>query len=122
MGALRIAGSMVMALMVGACAGEQIAQPAETPLARGMNGRWMLSAPNAPPCGMEFDGGPGQQQGLVRPEGGCPGNFYMSRRWTLAQDTLTIADNDNAPLAQLKLAGDRFAGQSTAGLPVTLSR
>ncbi len=71
---------------------------------------------------MKFEGEPGRQDGAIRPEGGCPGNFYTSRHWSLAQDTLTIVDHNNAPLAQLKLAGDRFAGQSTAGVPVTLAR
>ena len=46
----------------------------------------------------------------------------MSRHWALAQDTLTIADHDNEPLAQLTLAQDRFQGTSTAGMPVTLTR
>ena len=87
-----------------------------------MAGRWMLSAPNAPPCGMEFEGEPGQQQGAIDPDGGCPGNFFTSRHWTFgAGHTLTIADHDNQPLAQLNLAEGRFAGQSTAGMPVTLS-
>jgi Protease inhibitor Inh len=119
--ARRIAGGLVMTVMLGACASEGPTPPA--PLQQFvMIGRWMLSAPNAPACGMEFEGEPGQQQGAIRPDGGCPGNFFMSRHWTFAQDMLTIADQDNAPLAQLKLTGDRFAGQSTAGVPVTLAR
>jgi len=113
-----------MALMLAACASEQGPTP-PTPLPQNdMTGRWMLAAPNAPACGMEFDGTPGQQSGTIRPEGGCPGNFFMSKRWTFTQDTLTltIADEDNQPLAQLALGDGRFTGKSTAGLPVSLSR
>jgi hypothetical protein len=113
---------MVMAALLAACATEQAPAPATPTPQSDMSGRWLLSAPNAPPCGMEFGGVPGQQQGIVRPEGGCPGKFFMSRHWSLAQDTLTITDGDNALLAQLKIAGDHFAGQSSTGTPVALSR
>ena len=112
-----------MAVMLSACATEQGPAPTPTPQSD-MSGRWLLSAPNAPPCGMEFGGAPGQVDGSIVPDGGCPGKFFTSKRWTFAQDTLTliIADRDNAPLAQLTLVGGRFTGKSTAGLPVTLSR
>lgn len=124
MGALRIAGGVAVALMLGACANEQGPTP-PTPLPQlDMAGRWMLSAPNAPSCGMNFEGVPGAPQGAIRPEGGCPGNFFMSRNWMFTQDTLTltIADSKNEPLAQLKPSGGQFVGQSTAGTPVTLTR
>ncbi len=124
MGAARMAGSIAAALALGACATEQGPAP-PTPLPQSdMTGRWMLSAPNAPPCGMDFQGVPGQPQGTVTPDGGCPGNFYMSRRWTFTQDTLTltIADEDNQPLGQLALGDGRFTGKSTAGTPLTLQR
>ena len=87
-----------------------------------MAGRWILAAPNAPSCGMNFAGAPGARDGTVTPEGGCPGNFFMSRGWTLEQGALLINDEDNQPLANLSEAGGRFEGQSTAGMPVTLSR
>ena len=72
----------------------------------------------------EFQGVPGQLQGTINPEGGCPGNFFTSKRWAFTQDTLTltIADQNNQPLAQLALGEGRFTGKSTAGMPVTLSR
>ena len=109
-----------MALMLAACAGVEGPTP---PTAQSdMTGRWMLSAPNAPACGMEFDGAPGQQQGTILPEGGCPGNFFMSQHWIYTQNTLTIADQENEPLAQLTSTDGRFTGKSTAGMPVTLSR
>ena len=122
MGARRIAGGIVTALMLGACTTEQGPTP-PTPLPQNdMTGRWTLAAPNAPACGMEFEGTPGQPQGTINPDGGCPGKFYTSRTWALAQDVLTIADDKNEPLAQLKPSGGQFTGQSTAGLPVTLTR
>ena len=110
-----------MALMLAGCAAEPFAAQAPAPSA-GMAGRWTLTAPNAPSCGMDFEGEPGASQGAIQPEGGCTGNLFMSRHWVLAQDTLTIANHDNEPLAQLKPAGGQFAGQSTAGMPVTLAR
>jgi hypothetical protein len=124
MGARRIAGAVMMTLMLAACASEQGPTPPAPQPQKDMTGRWMLSAPNAPPCGMEFQGVPGQMQGTINPEGGCPGNFYTSKRWTFAQDTLTltIADQNDQLLAQLALGDGHFTGKSTAGLPVTLSR
>ena len=112
-----------MALMLAGCAAEPFAAQAPAPSA-GMAGRWTLTAPNAPSCGMDFEGEPGASQGAIQPEGGCPGNFFTSKRWSFAQDTLTltIADDKDAPLAQLKPAGGQVAGQSTAGMPVTLAR
>jgi hypothetical protein len=85
-----------------------------------MPGRWMLSAPNAPMCGMNFTGA--GRSGKVSPEGGCPGNFYLSRSWALESDTLVIKDESDEVLARLPNASGRFEGQSTAGLSVTLAR
>jgi hypothetical protein len=82
----------------------------------------MLSAPNAPPCGLEFRGNPGSQSGSVSPDGGCPGNFYMSRRWSMNDGAIAVTDAENQPLAHFKLVGDRYEGQSVAGVPMTLSR
>ena len=65
---------------------------------------------------------PGAREGSVSPEGGCPEKFFMSRRWSFAQDKLTINDRENNPLAQLNSASGHFEGQSTAGTPVTLAR
>ena len=87
-----------------------------------MPGRWILSVPSAPICGMNFAGSPDARAGTVSPEGGCPGKFFMSRRWTLDQGTLVINDEDNQPLAKLSNAGGRFEGQSTTGMTLTLTR
>ena len=87
-----------------------------------MAGRWMLAAPNAPACGMNFGGAAGAREGTVSPEGGCPGKFFMSRRWTLEKNALVINDEENQPLGNLSYTDGRFEGQSTAGFAVTLAR
>ena len=112
---------LMLALSLTGCAGGPLGaqkSAAEFTIA----GRWILSAPGAPSCGLNFNVAPGAQQGTIAPEGGCPGDFFTSRRWTLAEGTLTIADEESQPLAQLKFADDRFAGQSTGGIPITLTR
>jgi Protease inhibitor Inh len=121
----RAAGGVLIVLILAGCAGSPFGNSTpEAPAAptAEMAGRWMLSAPNAPSCGMNFGGAPGAQQGTVAPEGGCPGKFFTSRHWTLEQGSLTINDHDNQPLARLSFAGGRFEGQATAGMAVTLSR
>ena len=105
-----------MALMLAACAGAPFATQ------NAMAGRWKLSAPNAPFCDMNFEAEPGARQGTILPDGGCPGELFRSRNWVLAQNTLTIGDDQNQPLAKFKRVGGRFQGTSTAGLPVTLTR
>jgi hypothetical protein len=87
-----------------------------------MSGRWILAAPNAPTCGLNFGGAPGAQQGTVVAEGGCPGRFFTSRRWTINQGRLVINDDENKMLAQLNFADGRFEGQAAAGMAVTLTR
>jgi hypothetical protein len=87
-----------------------------------MAGRWILAAPNAPSCGINFSGAPGAQQGKLTPEGGCPEKFYLSRSWALEQNTLTIVDDAGESLAQLTFANGRFDGQSASGTPLTLQR
>jgi hypothetical protein len=121
----KVAGSVLIALMLAGCAGGRFSfgdQAASAPPVSDMSGRWILAAPNAPSCGLNFGGAPGGREGRVSPEGGCPDKFFMSRRWTFEQDTLVINDEDNTPLAQFKLAGERFEGRSAAGTPITLIR
>jgi hypothetical protein len=110
-----------MALMLAGCAAEPFPAQAPAPSA-GMPGRWILSAPNAPSCSMEFEGEPGASQGAIQPDGGCPGDLFMSRHWALAQNTLMIDDGKERPLATLTLTQDGFHGTATAGTPVTLTR
>jgi Protease inhibitor Inh len=113
--------SLFLAVMIAGCAGGGLTPSATTATAElGMPGRWMLSAPNSPMCGLNFTGS--GRSGKVSPEGGCPGNFYLSRKWTLESDTLVINDENDNTLARLPNAGGRFEGPSAAGLTVTLAR
>jgi hypothetical protein len=70
---------------------------------------------------MKLGNNPGATQGTVAPEGGCPGNFFTSRKWTFEHDTLIIRDHKGESLAQLTFADGRFSGQSTDGKTMTLS-
>ena len=86
-----------------------------------MDGRWILTAPNAPSCGLNFTVA-SATAGNATPDGGCPERFYLSRRWRLGEGTLTIVDADDATLGTFRVNGDRFEGKSDAGTPITLSR
>ena len=122
---VRAAIGVLVVLTLTGCAGEQFSLGSSAPAPApddSMTGRWTLSAPNAPPCGLEFGGAAGARAGSVAPDGGCPGNFYMSRRWAIESGVLTITGQESRPLAQLKVVGTRFEGQSSAGTPITLSR
>jgi len=85
-----------------------------------MTGRWLLAATNAPPCGVNFSGS--RSEGSMAPEGGCPGNFFTSRRWSYEQDALIIRDHNGEQLASLKHNGARFEGAATNGMQITLTR
>lgn len=114
----------LLGLLAG-CAGGQVGlsdTPPPQAAPAGMAGRWFLAAPNAPPCGISLSGAPGAQEGRMAPEGGCPGRFFLSRRWTLAGDTLTISDDDGQPLGTLKLANGQYVGEAVTGMKVTLAR
>ena len=117
---VRVAGGTLIALLLAGCASNSLSGSAAPDT--GMAGRWMLAAPNAPSCGINFAGPPGAREGTVSPEGGCPEKSFMSRRWSLGSGGLTIVDEDSQPLATLSYANGRFEGQSAAGTPVTLSR
>lgn len=118
----RSAAMVLIAMTLAGCAGG--ASLSDTPPAAEMTmiGRWMLQAPNAPACGLNFTAKPGATEGNVAPEGGCPERFFTSRRWTLRQSALTISDDDNSALGELAFTGDRFEGKSMSGTPLTLSR
>jgi hypothetical protein len=88
-----------------------------------MAGRWQLSSPGRGQCYMNFGAASAAAaEGTVAPEGGCPGRFFTSRKWTYEQGNLVMRDHTGAPLAQLSDAGGRFDGKATAGDPVTLAR
>jgi hypothetical protein len=86
-------------------------------------GRWQLSSPGRGQCNMTFGAsGPAAADGTIAPEGGCPGKFYMSRKWTYDQTGLTLRDHNGQPLAQLAGEGGGFQGKATSGEPVALMR
>ena len=97
-------------------------RPAPPPVA--MAGRWQLAQPGRGQCNMNFRAGsPTDSEGTIAPEGGCPGKFFTSRKWTFNSNGLSIRDHNGEPLAQLSSAGGtRFDGKATAGDPITLSR
>ena len=85
-------------------------------------GRWMFSAGGGRPCAMNLIA-PEGSEGAIRPEGGCPGNFFTSRKWTYEGGMLVLRDHTGKALAQLRTASaGRFEGQSTNGQAVTLTR
>jgi hypothetical protein len=118
-------------LTLAGCASERLAAPAPT-AAPGpalaappepMAGRWLLGSAGFGQCNMTFGGNAGAGEGTIAPEGGCPANFFTSRKWTFEAAGLVIRDHTGAALAQLAPAGPgRFEGKATGGLPVTLSR
>jgi hypothetical protein len=72
---------------------------------------------------MTFNGTPGTGEGTIAPEGGCPGNFYTSRRWTFENGSLVMRDHNGKPLGELTLASrGRFDGKATSGQQLTLTR
>ena len=71
---------------------------------------------------MNFGNAPGAGQGTIAPEGGCPGNFYTSRKWTYERGTLIMRDHKGEPLAELSFAAGRFEGHQPDGAAVSLSR
>ena len=86
-------------------------------------GRWMLRSAGGASCVMNFGAPQGAAEGTIAPEGGCPGNFFTSRRWLIEQDALVIRDHNGEPLARLAAAGPmQFDGRSTAGESVSLGR
>jgi hypothetical protein len=93
--------------------------PAAPPIDLG--GRWKLTAAAGGGCFMAFGDAPGAFQGTIAPEGGCPGSFFTSRKWTFEHDTLIIRDHKGEPLAQLSFSGGHFEGQDTKGGTLSLS-
>jgi len=125
MGHVRFATFSTILLLAG-CAGEQLTVATSSPPPAGppstMSGRWFLVAPNAPPCGISFNGSSGAPEGRIAPEGGCPGRFFLSRRWALAGDALTISDEGGQPLGTLKFTDGKFDGEAVSGMKITLAR
>ncbi len=85
-------------------------------------GRWRLSAAGGGACVMTLTDEPGATDGKIAPAGGCPGNFFTSRKWTFAHDALVIHDYKGQVLVELSFTGGRFEGKDTSGGAITLAR
>jgi hypothetical protein len=95
--------------------------PAAPPVA--LAGRWTLSSTGAGSCAMTFGAVQDATEGTIAPAGGCPFNFFTSRKWTYSQAGLAIRDHNAQILAQLAPAGSNgFAGKTSSGQDVVLSR
>jgi hypothetical protein len=97
------------------------APPPPSPPPIDLAGRWRLTAAAGGACFMTLGGAPGAAQGTIAPEGGCPGNFFTSRKWAFEHDTLIIRDHKGQPLAQLSFTGGHFEGQDDKGGTLSLS-
>jgi hypothetical protein len=86
-------------------------------------GRWTLSSTGTGSCAMTFGANANATEGTIAPAGGCPFNFYTSRKWTYTEAGLTIRDHTAQTLAQLAPAGpNRFEGKTGSGQDIALSR
>ena len=118
----------IAALALGGCASETVVNAPAGGTRYGappepMGGRWQLAAPGVSQCAMTFGTAQSEGEGTIAPEGGCPGNFYTSRKWTFEQGSLVIRDHNGQPLGQLaQAAPGRFDGKATNGQQVLLSR
>ena len=65
---------------------------------------------------------PGAANGKIAPAGGCPGNFFTSRKWAFEHGALIIHDFKGQALAELPLAGDHFEGKAAGGDAIILAR
>jgi len=72
---------------------------------------------------MTFGGTPDATEGTIAPAGGCPFNFFTSRKWSYNTAGLVIRDHNAQVLAQLTPAGSsRFDGKTGSGQDIALSR
>jgi hypothetical protein len=125
---------LLVVAALGGCAGNRGEPPPEaaaaappppppaTPPPIDLTGRWRLTAGGSGGCFMNFGHMPGAAQGTIAPEGGCPGNFFTSRKWTFEHGALIIRDHKSEVLGELSFAGGRFEGHPTGGGALSLSR
>jgi hypothetical protein len=73
-------------------------------------------------CVMTLGNSAGAVEGTVAPAGGCPGNFFTSRKWTFERDRLILRDHKGTALVELTFADGRFQGQGASGAAITLTR
>jgi hypothetical protein len=104
------------------------ASPGKGPGARvappvNLSGRWTLSSPGGGSCAFTLTTAADATEGSIAPAGGCPLNFFTSRKWTYEDTGLVIRDHNGQSLAQLaQTAPNRFEGAATSGQSIALSR
>jgi len=99
------------------------AAPAGAAPPTNLAGKWTLSSAGAGSCAMTFGAPPDAVEGTIAPAGGCPYDFFTSRKWSYTTAGLVIRDHNAQMLAQLSPAGaDRFEGRTSAGQNISLSR
>jgi hypothetical protein len=104
-------------------AGTAAASPAVAAPPVNLAGRWTLSSTGTTSCAMTFAAAQDASDGTIAPAGGCPFNFFTSRKWSYSEAGLTIRDHNAQGLAQLTPAGpSRFEGKTASGQDVALSR
>ena len=121
---------LTTALVVAGCTGNPFGEkrPATPAVAVtavptvNMAGRWRLVSANGGACGMTLTA-PAAAEGAIRPEGGCPANFFTSRRWVFEQGSLVIQDHNRKTLLAMKQnAAGRFEGTLPSGEVIWLER
>src|SRR5262245_23738059 len=99
------------------------AAPAGAAPPTNLAGKWTLSSSGAGSCAMTLGAQPDAIEGTIAPAGGCPYNFFTSRKWSHTTAGLVIRDHNAQTLAQLSPAGtDRFEGKTSASQDISLSR
>jgi hypothetical protein len=132
--AARIAAALLMIVTLAGCASNRTEPPPEvaaapppppppppTPPPVDLTGRWRFAAAGSGACFMNFGNAPGATQGTIAPEGGCPGDFYTSRKWTFERGVLIMRNHKGEPLGELSFANGRFEGQQAGGAKLSLS-
>jgi Protease inhibitor Inh len=94
-------------------------QPSPPPV--DVAGKWKLSVAGSSTCVMTFGGSTGASDGSIAPAGGCPGNFFTSRKWSYEHDRLVIRNHKGEELVELSFADGHFEGQGSNGA-VSLTR
>jgi hypothetical protein len=115
----RLAVVLLPLLLAGCTTDAGPTQPAQ-PQGIDMNGRWMLSN-GVQTCGATFANADAAS-GTVRPEGGCPGEMFKSRQWSLENGRVVVRDHQAQPLATFSSGGLGLQGQGNDGQPLTLTR
>jgi hypothetical protein len=84
-------------------------------------GKWKLAVAGGKSCTMTFGGSTGAGDGSVAPAGGCPGNFFTSRKWSYERNMLVIRDHKGEELVELSFVSGHFEGQAPGG-SISLTR